>query len=190
MPAWRLGQSSSGVIDIGEAGQPCSQIDERVGRAPRRCTGVACSAACTQQILPGAIDSVAMDPLHNSSQFVISRARAACCVVFLVNSQLLIAKRRLASHPDPSVTFSRELCSKSLKQFLQSALTTLSQQSFELPFQCLASCADCPQTARGGPYRQTGRTGVRHCLVQVPCRNSNSDASQQLWGGCQPTVGL
>ena len=130
------------------------------------------------------------DPLHNSSRFVIRRARAACCVVFLVNSQLLTAKRRLASHPDPSATFSRELCSKSLKQFLQSALTTLYQVSIDLLFQCLASCAECPQTARDGAHRQSGRAGVRRCLVQTPCRGSSNDAGQQLWGGCQSTVGL
>ena len=58
----------------------------------------------------------AIDPLHNSSRSMISLARAACCVVFLVNlgnlgnSQLLTAKRHLASHADPLGKLSPNLC--------------------------------------------------------------------------------
>ena len=58
----------------------------------------------------------ASDPLHNSSQSVISPARADCCVVFLVNSQLLNATRRLASHPDPLDKFSPWFCRGFLDQ--------------------------------------------------------------------------
>ena len=58
----------------------------------------------------------AQDPLHNSWRSVINRARATCCVVFLVNlgnlrnGQLLTAKRRLASHCEPPATLSLKLC--------------------------------------------------------------------------------
>jgi len=39
------------------------------------------------------------NPLQNASRFVISQARAACCVVFAVNSQLVTAKRCRAIIP-------------------------------------------------------------------------------------------
>ena len=54
------------------------------------------------------------DLLHNAWRSVISRVWAACCVVCLVNSQLLTAKRRLASHPDRLGKFWPELCRRSL----------------------------------------------------------------------------
>ena len=56
----------------------------------------------------------ATDPLHNLPRSVISGARAVCCVVFLLNSPLLTAKRRLAAHRDSLDKSSPELCRRSL----------------------------------------------------------------------------
>lgn len=43
------------------------------------------------------------DVLHNSLRSVMARPRAVRCVVFLANSSLLAAKRRLATHPELSL---------------------------------------------------------------------------------------
>ena len=62
------------------------------------------------------------DPLHYSSRSVISRTQAVYCVVFLVSSQLVTAKRRLTTHPDPLGKFSPELCGESLKSSTTAAV--------------------------------------------------------------------
>ena len=43
------------------------------------------------------------DVLHNSLRSVLARPQAVRCVVFLANSSLLAAKRRLATHPELSL---------------------------------------------------------------------------------------
>ena len=114
----------------------------------------------------GGLGMDAKDPLHNSLRPVINRTRTVCCVVFLVNSGLLTAKRRLAAHPDPAATDPQELCRGSLRPAMGQEPSAVKGRLRDHPFQLVGLRYDSSELL-AAPVEQIGGLGGTHLTLPL-----------------------